>query len=130
MFDMDVIDGAVTAMGRVIEIIGILIILGAIILGLIKYPINKRKGLHDAYQRLRKDLSQGILLGLEILVAADIIATVANEPTLRKALTLAIIVIVRTFLSLSLIVEVEGQFPWQRKANGENDDEHSMMKND
>jgi uncharacterized membrane protein len=59
-------------------------------------------------------LGKGILLGLEILVAGDIIATVVTEPTIRSVISLAIIVVIRTFLSISIEVEIEGRFPWQK----------------
>jgi uncharacterized membrane protein len=67
------------------------------------------------YKQLRQNLGKAILLGLEILVAADIIATVVTQPTMSSVLTLAMIVLIRTFLSLSLQVEIEGRFPWQPK---------------
>lgn len=64
------------------------------------------------------DAGAAILLGLEFLVAADIINTVAVEPTLNSVIVLAGIVLIRTFLSFSLEMEIEGRFPWQR-AKGE-----------
>jgi len=64
--------------------------------------------------RFRSSLGQSILLGLEFLVAADIINTVAVEPTIRSLIVLAGIVLIRTFLSFSLEVEIEGRWPWQR----------------
>jgi uncharacterized membrane protein len=67
--------------------------------------------------RFRSSLGQSILLGLEFLVAADIINTVAVEPTIRSLIVLAGIVLIRTFLSFSLEVEIEGRWPWQ-KARG------------
>jgi uncharacterized membrane protein len=67
------------------------------------------------YRRLRQELGKGILLGLEILVAGDIVATVVTEPTMARVLILAVIVLIRTFLSLSIEVEIEGRFPWQKK---------------
>ena len=67
----------------------------------------------DAFRRLRQDIGRAILLGLEVLVAADIIRTVAVTPTLTSIAILAGIVAIRTILSLSLQVEVEGRFPWQ-----------------
>ncbi|WP_345409910.1 DUF1622 domain-containing protein [Nonomuraea salmonea] len=69
---------------------------------------------HDAYQRYRKGLGRAILLGLEFLVAADIIRTVAISPTFASVGVLAVIVLVRTFLSFSLEVELEGRWPWQQ----------------
>lgn len=62
----------------------------------------------------RKTLGRAILVGFELLVAADIIRTIAVEPTLQNVLVLALIVVIRTFLSMSLQVEIEGRWPWQR----------------
>jgi len=66
----------------------------------------------------RSSLGRSILLGLEFLVAADIINTVAVEPTVQSLLVLAGIVLIRTFLSFSLEVEIEGRWPWQKSAEG------------
>lgn len=68
----------------------------------------------DLYRNFRTTLARGILLGLEFLVAADIIGTVAVEPTLGNLATLALIVAIRTFLSFSLEVEIEGRLPWRK----------------
>lgn len=65
----------------------------------------------------RSSLGRSILLGLEFLVAADIINTVAIEPTLQSLAVLAGIVLIRTFLSFSLEVEIEGRWPWQRSGS-------------
>jgi hypothetical protein len=67
-----------------------------------------------AYRRYRANLGRGILLGLELLVAADIIGTVAVTPSLQNLAVLGLIVLIRTFLSFSLEVEIEGRWPWQR----------------
>jgi uncharacterized membrane protein len=72
-----------------------------------------------AYRDYRRGLGQALLLGLELLVAADIIRTVAVTPTLESVAVLAVIVLIRTFLSWSLEVEVEGRFPWQKKGETE-----------
>ena len=74
---------------------------------------------NTAYEGLRANLARGILLGLEFLVAADIIGTVALTPTFESLGVLAGIVLIRTFLSFSLEVEIEGRWPWQRKSRGE-----------
>jgi uncharacterized membrane protein len=68
--------------------------------------------LMDIYESYRRQLSQGILLGLEFLVAADIIGTVAVEPSFRSVGILALIVAIRTFLSFTLEVEIAGRWPW------------------
>jgi uncharacterized membrane protein len=72
-----------------------------------------------AYEGFRADLGRGILLGLEFLVAADIIGTVAVTPTFESLGVLAAIVLIRTFLSFSLEVEIEGRWPWQRRSRRE-----------
>lgn len=71
------------------------------------------------YRRLRQDVGRGILLGLELMVAGDIIRTVAVEPTLDSVIVLGVIVLIRTFLSMSLEVELEGAWPWQRRRTGD-----------
>ena len=67
------------------------------------------------YELYRQQLGRAILLGLELLVAADIIRTVAVTPTFESLGVLAVIVLIRTFLSYSLQLEVTGRFPWQRQ---------------
>ncbi len=69
-----------------------------------------------AYTRLRGNIGRTILLGLEILIVADIVLTVAIDSTIESAITLGVIVLVRTFLSFSLEIELEGVVPWRRKA--------------
>ncbi|WP_306117854.1 MULTISPECIES: DUF1622 domain-containing protein [unclassified Roseitalea] len=69
----------------------------------------------QAYHTFRLTLARGILLGLEFLVAADIIGTVAFDPTLQNLSVLAVIVLIRTFLSFSLTMEIEGRLPWREK---------------
>src|SRR3546814_8290897 len=101
---------------RVIEVVGItVIVLGAVIalfrFGRESWPgATGDRGVHG----LRSDLGKAILLGLEFLVAADIINTVAIEPTLQSVAVLAGIVAIRTFLSFSLEVEIQGKWPWDK----------------
>lgn len=73
---------------------------------------------HEAgvYPRARHDVGRAILMGLEILIVADIIQTVIIDPTVESALTLGLIVLVRTFLSFSLEIELDGVVPWRRRA--------------
>ena len=66
------------------------------------------------YDRFRASFGRGILLGLEFLVAADIIRTVAVTPSVQSVTVLALIILIRTFLSVSLKAEIEGGWPWQR----------------
>lgn len=70
----------------------------------------------DTYGAYRRRLGRSILLGLELLVAADIIRSVAISPTLDSVLVLALIVLIRTFLSFSLELEITGRWPWQKPA--------------
>lgn len=80
----------------------------------------RRQG-ESAYHNYRANLGRGILLGLELLVGADIIATVSAPLTLQSVGLLAIIVIIRTFLSFSLETEIEGVWPWRRAAQQRED---------
>lgn len=68
----------------------------------------------EAYNAYRANLGRAILLGLELLVAGDIIATILVEPTLESVAALGVIVLIRTFLSFSLETEIEGTLPWRR----------------
>ncbi len=100
---------------RILEGVGVIVITIGILIALARYIASSKSENSERYKRLRQELGKAILLGLEILVAADIIGTVVTEPTLTHVLTLGIIVLIRTFLSLSLQVELEGKFPWQNK---------------
>ena len=106
---------------KFIEVAGVLTIVVGTIIALGRYLISGKR----SYKLLRQELGKGILLGLEILVAADIVATVVTEPTMDKVLTLGVIVLIRTFLSLSIELEIEGRFPWQRKPSEERLDQKS-----
>jgi uncharacterized membrane protein len=74
----------------------------------------RRHGRGGAYEQARRDVGRAILLGLELLIIADIVLTITVDPTLESALALGLIVLVRTFLSFSLEVELEGTWPWRR----------------
>ena len=100
---------------RTVEWFGIAIIVVGLIVGTARFLMQLRnRDAHDRFRAYRADIGRGILVGLEVLVAADIIATVAIEPTLDSLAVLAGIVAIRTFLSLSLEVEVSGRWPWQQ----------------
>lgn len=111
----ELLHGAVHWITRSVEVLGILIILVAAAVALVRFAF-KLADTDDRIACFRSDLGRGILLGLEFLVAADIINTVAIEPTLDSVIVLAGIVLIRTFLSWSLEVEIEGRWPWQRAA--------------
>ncbi len=99
---------------EIVEFIGVLTIFLGALYSLIKFFISVQKKTDNPYIKLRQSLGKSILLGLEILIAADIMATVVTEPTMSSVATLGLIVLIRTFLSMSLQVELEGKFPWQK----------------
>jgi uncharacterized membrane protein len=107
----DVIDKT----GMILDAAGIVIIVvgAAIAFALTAIRFSRRE--RDVYRRFREQLGQSILLGLELLVASDIIRTVAASPNLTSVAILAVIVLIRTFLSFSLEVEITGQWPWQKR---------------
>jgi len=98
----EIIDGA----GVAVIVVGMVISAGAAAVGL----GHRASG---TYRRFRQQLGRTILLGLELLVVGDIVRTVAAEPTLTSVAILAVIVLIRTFLSFSLEVELTGRWPWQ-----------------
>ena len=104
------------AAGQALDLVGVVVIVVGSLVATVRYALRVRHGDGvDAYRRYRQGLGRAILLGLEFLVAGDIIRTVAVSPTFRGVGVLAVIVLIRTFLSLSLQVELEGRWPWQRR---------------
>ncbi len=105
-------------LARLIEIAGVgVIVLGvALALGVFLVRLVAAGPLSPAYKELRSNLGRGILLGLELLVGADIISTITAPITFESVGLLAAIVVIRTFLSFSLETEIEGRWPWRRAA--------------
>jgi len=99
----------------IVEMIGVLTIFLGALYSLFVFFVSVSKKKDDSYAGLRQALGKSILLGLEILIAADIMATVVTDPSMESVTILGVIVLIRTFLSLSLQVELEGRFPWQGK---------------
>ncbi|OQP48096.1 hypothetical protein A4H97_30150 [Niastella yeongjuensis] len=97
---------------RGLELLGVATIAFGVLIALGRYLFPIKSVTPRNYKTLRRELGKAILLGLEILVAGDIIATVITDPTMNKVLILAMIVLIRTFLSLSIEVEIEGKLPW------------------
>lgn len=114
---MDYVKTLAEFCGSLLEVLGVTIItfpaLYAIGHGLLL--LIRRTHANDIFETVRQQLGRGILLGLELLVAADIINTVAVEPSFKGVGVLAIIVAIRTFLSFTLEVEMTGRWPWQKK---------------
>jgi uncharacterized membrane protein len=103
---------------RLFEGAGVAILVVGGFISLFVYARNLAKGQDRkaSYTDLRHNLGRTILLGLETLIVADIILTVAIDQTLESAATLGLIVLVRTFLSFSLDIEMDGVVPWRRRA--------------
>lgn len=100
--------------GKAIDGAGIAVIVVGALVATVAFVVSLRPiGFSDAYRSYRQALGRAILLGLEFLVGADIIRTVAVDPTFRSVGVLAIIVAVRTFLSMTIELEISGRWPWQ-----------------
>jgi uncharacterized membrane protein len=97
------------------EVVGVAVLVLGSVFALVIALRQARDGA-PVYSTLRRNLGRAILLGLEILIVADIVQTITIDPTPESAITLGIIVLVRTFLSFSLEIELEGVVPWRRAA--------------
>lgn len=103
---------------KAFEIAGVGILAVGSILALLNAARALWRGERErAYERARQDVGRAVLLGLEVLIIADIVETITVDPTLESAGTLGLIVLVRTFLSFSLEIELEGVVPWRRRAS-------------
>ena len=107
-------------MGKVtrgFETFGVAILVVVIAVAFIRAVLDlRREDAHRTYDRLRQDMGRSILLGLEVLIAAGLVRTVTIDPTLESAVFLGVIVLVRTFLSFSLEIELDGVVPWRKRA--------------
>jgi len=111
--NLDSVRAGFEQVGLAIDAAGVLVVVAGIVVAVGRLLFRPAPIL-GPYRQFRQDLGRGILLGLEFLVAADIIRTVAVTPTLESVLVLGLIVVIRTFLSLALQMEVDGRLPWQR----------------
>lgn len=113
-------DEMMEAVVRGFEVGGVAILVGgslaAFVSAALSYP---RIGGRRAYEAVRHNVGRAILLGLEFLIIADIVMTITVDPTLESAVALGVIVLVRTFLSFSLEIELEGTLPWRRRDAGQ-----------
>ena len=105
---------------KAIDAVGVAVIVGGVVLAT---TLVARSGADwdQRFRSYRRGVGRSILLGLEFLVAADIIRTVAVSPTFRGVGVLAIIVLIRTFLSFTLELEIDGRWPWHLKQRGRSD---------
>ena len=110
--------GWIEVAAQAIEVLAVIIIVVAIFYSTGRFLIQAaaRRELSERYAQLKISLGRSLLLGLEILVAADIVRTVALEATLQSVAVLGLLVLIRTFLSWALVVEIEGRWPWQARS--------------
>lgn len=105
----------IQAVGEIVDILGVVAIVVGVLYAIVDAALRGLRRVSPVYARFRRVLGRAILLGLELLVAADIIKTVAVTPTLDSVAVLAVIVLIRTFLSWSLELEISGRWPWQKR---------------
>src|SRR5215467_8905825 len=100
--------------GLGIEILAALVIVGGLMWS--TYLFLRRRMAEQHYETYKIRIGRSLLLGLEVVVAADIVKTIAVAPTLMSVAVLAGLVLIRTFLSWTLVLEIEGRWPWRREA--------------
>ncbi|MBP7526387.1 MAG: DUF1622 domain-containing protein [Syntrophorhabdaceae bacterium] len=111
--ESEVVKQSIEVVALGIEVFAVAIIVGGAVHGLVRYPFHQAKKIEAAYSLLKEQIGKALLLGLEFLIAADIIRTVAIDPTFRSVSELGLLVVIRTFLSWSIVVEIQGHWPWK-----------------
>jgi uncharacterized membrane protein len=101
--------------GTSVDGVGVFIVAGGMVVATMRLAARRAHETGNYYSLYRQDVGRAILLGLEFLIAGDIIRTVVVAPTLQNVVVLGMIVLIRTFLSLSLQLEIEGRLPWRRQ---------------
>jgi len=110
-----VFNDVIEKIGMIIDAAGVVVIVTGAAIAFVVTAARLSRRESAVYLRFRQQLGQAILLGLELLVAGDIVRTVAASPSLTSVAILAAIVLIRTFLSFSLEVETTGRWPWQKR---------------
>jgi len=102
--------------GKLLDAAGVVVILAGAILSTLALiiAVAKRKSVHELYKSYRHNLARSILVGLEFLVAGDIIRSVAGNLSIDSVIILAVIVVIRSLLGVEFEMEIEGRWPWQR----------------
>ncbi|WP_371748982.1 DUF1622 domain-containing protein [Aquihabitans sp. G128] len=102
--------------GEAVDVVGVVLMVAGAAFVLGREAVRALRGApaEEAYRRVRHGVGRSILLGLELLIVGDIIRTVAVTPTFRSVGVLAVIVVIRTFLSVTLELEITGRWPWQK----------------
>jgi len=118
----DLVTPLANGSAAILEAIGVLIVIGVALFALADAALRlaRRESRHQVMRGLRQRVGHGILVGLEFLVAADIINTVAVDLRIEKVAALGLVVLIRTFLSFALEVELTGKWPWQHERPREN----------
>jgi uncharacterized membrane protein len=108
----------IESIGRVIEFVGVATIVAGMLLGTVSFCLQWKKigSILVSYRNYRQNIGRSLLLGLEFLVAGDIIRSIAVPPSLTSVVVLAIIVLIRSFLAIELEMEIEGRWPWQKRS--------------
>lgn len=112
---MDTFRPLIEIVVSIIEAMAVVLIVSTFVWASVLYLLHTVRRASNPYQRYRLLLGRALLLGLEFLIAADVIRTVTLAPTLANIGNLGAIVLIRTFLSWSLVVEMEGRWPWQQR---------------
>lgn len=103
-----------------IEVVAIVAIVAGVVVSVIAGVSQwLRNGADVGFETFKRYIARGLLIGLDLLIAADVIKTVTLEGTIESALVLGLLVLIRTFLSWTLVLEVRGRWPWQRTTGGE-----------
>src|SRR5436309_15203200 len=108
--------------GTAVDGVGVFIVAAGAVVATVRLLVHRAHNTGNYYSSYRQDIGRAILLGLEFLIAGDIIRTVVVAPTIQNVLALGLIVLIRTFLSLSLQLEIEGRVPWCREEAGTGQD--------
>lgn len=103
----------IDTLGAALEVAGVALLIAGLLLAFARSTRQSQQ----RFLRLRHDIGRAILLGLEVLVAADIVRSVTLAPTMGGLTVLATLVVIRTFLSWSLALELDGRWPWQRSSS-------------
>src|SRR5437762_10283640 len=104
--------------GTAVDGVGVFIVAAGAVVATARLMVRRSHNIVNYYSSYMQDIGRAILLGLEFLIAGDIIRTVVVAPTIQNVLVLGLIVLIRTFLSLSLQLEIEGKLPWCREQVG------------
>ena len=101
---------------RGFEVAGVGVLVVGSVLAFARFAADLFRSPREAFRGVRQSVGRAILLGLEVLIIADIIQTITIDPSLESAVTLGVVVLVRTFLSFSIEIELEGVVPWRRSS--------------